>query len=79
MSYLGFGAGAALSWAFEANQNANLPAALDRFAFHDTAAGRVAYDLGNIYRALGFGAKQLVGAVLGYAALRLPACAPTRA
>ena len=56
VSYLGFAAGAALSWAFEANQNVNLPAALDSFAFHDTAgvAGRVAYDLGNIYRALGF-------------------------
>ena len=56
VSYVGFAAGAAYSWAFQANQSLNIPAALDRFVFGDTAgiAGRVLYDLGNIYRALGF-------------------------
>lgn len=56
VSYVGFAAGAAYSWAFQANQSLNIPAALDRFVFGDTTgiAGRVLYDLGNIYRALGF-------------------------
>jgi len=55
ISYLGFAAGAAYSWAFEANRDSNLPAALDRFAFRDRAGvmGRLSYDLGNIYRAVG--------------------------
>jgi hexosaminidase len=54
VSYLGFAAGAAYAWAFEPNRDLNLPAALDRFAFRDRGGviGRLAYDLGNIYRSL---------------------------
>ena len=55
ISYLGFAAGAAYSWAFAANRDSNVPAALNRFAFRDKAGvmGRLSYDLGNIYRAVG--------------------------
>ena len=51
VSYLGYAYGAAVSWAYEANRDIDLPAALDRLAFHDSAGvmGRLAYDLGNIY------------------------------
>ncbi len=55
ISYLGFAYGAALSWAHEANRERDLPAALDAFAFRDRAGvmGRLAYDLGNVYRQTG--------------------------
>ena len=55
VSYLGFAAGAAYSWALEANRSLDLPAALDRFAFQDQKGvmGRLAYDLGNVYKLLG--------------------------
>ncbi len=55
VSYLGLAAGAAYGWALAANRALDLPAALDRFAFGDTAgvAGQLAYGLGNIYRAAG--------------------------
>lgn len=51
-SYLGFAMGAAYSWALEANQDANPTALVSRFAFEDPsgAMGRVASDLGNVYR-----------------------------
>jgi hypothetical protein len=56
VSYLGMAAGAAYSWCYAANRDLDLLASLDRFAFRDRAgaAGRLAYDLGNIYRAVGF-------------------------
>jgi hypothetical protein len=55
VSYLGFLAGAAYSWAYESNEDLNIPAALDRFAFRDRAGimGKIACDLGNVYRAVG--------------------------
>jgi hypothetical protein len=55
ISYLGFAAGAAYAWACEANRDLDIVDALDRFAFRDRAGamGRLAYDLGNVYRALG--------------------------
>jgi hypothetical protein len=55
ISYLGFAAGAAYSWSIDANRNLDIHSALDRFAFRDAAGaiGRVTYDLGNIYRAVG--------------------------
>jgi hypothetical protein len=50
VSYLGFAYGAALSWAYHANEQIDLPTALDRFAFEDSGnvLGRIANDLGNI-------------------------------
>ncbi|MBI4673070.1 MAG: family 20 glycosylhydrolase [Chloroflexi bacterium] len=55
ISYLGLAYGAALSWGVAANRDLNLPRALDLFAFRDEAGvmGRAAYELGNVYRALG--------------------------
>jgi len=55
VSYLGFAAGAAYSWSYQANQNLDIKAALDRYAFQDTTnlLGKVAYDLGNIYHQIG--------------------------
>jgi hexosaminidase len=52
ISYLGFAAGAAYSWCFQANQDLDIPQVLDRYAFCDPggAMGKLAYDLGNIYR-----------------------------
>lgn len=51
ISYLGFAAGAALSWAYEANLAEDIRAALDVHAFQDAAGvmGKLAYDLGNAY------------------------------
>ncbi|NLF76659.1 MAG: family 20 glycosylhydrolase [Chloroflexi bacterium] len=52
VNYLGYAYGAALSWAVEANRAIDLPRCLDLFAFEDAAGvmGRLAYDLGNVYR-----------------------------
>jgi hypothetical protein len=54
-SYLGFAMGAAYSWAYEANRARDVPQAVSAHAFGDPtgSAGRVAYDLGNVYRAVG--------------------------
>ncbi|MFZ6029330.1 MAG: glycoside hydrolase family 20 zincin-like fold domain-containing protein [Chloroflexota bacterium] len=56
VSYLGFLAGAAYSWALEANRSLDVVVALNRHAFDDPAGvlGQVAYDLGNVYRFAGF-------------------------
>jgi hexosaminidase len=51
VSYLGFMAGAALSWCGDTNATIDWPAALDRFAL--PGLGRIAYDLGNVYQTLG--------------------------
>ena len=53
---LGFAMGAAFSWAYEANREADVPRVISRFAFDDPTdnLGRVAYDLGEVYRAVGF-------------------------
>ena len=52
MSYLGYAAGAAYSWAYEANLDLDLRAAVSRFAFDDPsgAMGSLAYELGNVYK-----------------------------
>ncbi|HSV12755.1 MAG TPA: family 20 glycosylhydrolase [Tepidisphaeraceae bacterium] len=52
VSYLGFAAGAAFSWCLESNRDIDLIAALNAHAFVDPTAvlGRVACDLGNVYR-----------------------------
>jgi len=51
VSYLGFAFGAALSWCADTNETIDLPAALSRFAFEDSAGkmGQIAYDLGKVY------------------------------
>jgi hypothetical protein len=54
ISYLGFAAGAAYAWAVEANRDLDVARAVSLHAFRDAtgAMGRVAYDLGNVYRIL---------------------------
>ncbi|HET6313923.1 MAG TPA: glycoside hydrolase family 20 zincin-like fold domain-containing protein, partial [Chloroflexia bacterium] len=53
ISYLGFAVGAAYSWALEANRDMDVAAVVSTHAFHDPTGsmGRVAYDLGNVYKA----------------------------
>jgi hexosaminidase len=55
ISYLGFAAGAAYSWALEANRTLDIKTVLDHYAFQDSSEsmGKVAYDLGNVYHAIG--------------------------
>jgi hypothetical protein len=55
INYLGFGMGAAYSWAWEANREADVPRVISQFAFDDPSGnfGRVAFDLGEVYRKLG--------------------------
>jgi hypothetical protein len=56
VSFLGYMAGAGLSWNAEMTlSREELTAMLDRFAFADAAGvmGEVAYDLGNVYRRVG--------------------------
>jgi len=55
ISYLGFAYGAAVSWAFAANRDADIVPALNRFAFRDDAniMGGVAFAMGNVYQVLG--------------------------
>ena len=55
ISYLGLAAGAAYAWSAAANESLDLASAISLHAFHDPtgALGRVAYDLGNVYRSLG--------------------------
>jgi hexosaminidase len=50
VSYLGFAAGAAYSWALEANRSTRVAASLDRHAFRDRAGvmGALAYELGSL-------------------------------
>ena len=55
VSWLGFAAGAAYSWALESNTKVNFQQALGWYAFRDKSGvmGKVAYDLGNVYRSTG--------------------------
>jgi hexosaminidase len=55
VSYLGFAYGAAVSWAYEANKDADVAQALSRFVYKDSSGvmGKIAYDLGNAYQELG--------------------------
>jgi hypothetical protein len=54
VSYAGFAYGAAVSWAYAANKDADLGALLSRYAFRDSTntLGQLALDLGNVYRIL---------------------------
>ncbi|HWQ15119.1 MAG TPA: glycoside hydrolase family 20 zincin-like fold domain-containing protein [Roseiflexaceae bacterium] len=56
VSFLGFAAGAGFAWALEANRGMDVAAVVGRHAFGDPtgAMGRVAYDMGNVYRHVGF-------------------------
>ena len=55
VSYLGYAAGAGLSWCVESNRANPWAEAVSRFAFDDPTGvmGQVAYNLGNVYRAVG--------------------------
>ena len=55
-SYLGFAAGAAMSWCLAANKDAPWQSVLNVHVFKDQAAimGGLAYDLGNAYRKSGY-------------------------
>jgi hypothetical protein len=55
VSFLGYAAGAALSWCSAAKRRRDIVAALDMHAFRDRAGimGRLAYDLGNAYQHVG--------------------------
>ena len=56
VSYVGLAAGAGYAWAFDANRDLNLADVVGQHAFKDTTGimGRVAVDLGDIYRLTGF-------------------------
>ena len=51
ISLLGFLTGAAYAWSLETNRELDIPTALSLFGFEDPtgAAGKLAYDLGNVY------------------------------
>ena len=55
VSYLGFALGAAYSWALEANRGLDVCEAISWHAFGDPTGnmGRVAYDMGNVYKSMG--------------------------
>jgi hypothetical protein len=54
VSWLGMAAGAAYSWAYEANRDLDVATALSAHVFRDAAGvmGQVAFDLGNVYQAV---------------------------
>ncbi|MBN2146259.1 MAG: family 20 glycosylhydrolase [Anaerolineales bacterium] len=56
ISYLGFGMGAAYSWALEANRDTNVPQVISLHAFGDKSGtmGKIAYELGNVYLTLDY-------------------------
>jgi hexosaminidase len=56
VSYLGLAAGAAYSWHLESNRDLDVRRAVSLFAFEDASGemGNLVYDLGNVYRAVGF-------------------------
>jgi hypothetical protein len=55
VSYLGYAAGAAYSWAYQANKDIPIPVVLDRHVFYDSKSvlGNIAYQLGNVYKLIG--------------------------
>lgn len=55
VSYLGLAAGAAYSWSLASNRKLDIARSISRFAFDDptNVLGLAAYNLGNIYRAVG--------------------------
>ncbi len=52
VSYLGYGYGAAVSWCLQSNRDIDIALAISRHMFEDAsgAAGKLAYDIGNVYR-----------------------------
>jgi hypothetical protein len=56
VSWLGMAAGAAFAWSVDANAGLPVPESISRFAFEDAGGsmGRLAFELGNVYRATGF-------------------------
>jgi hypothetical protein len=52
-SYIGFGYGAAVSWALDANREMDVPAVIGRYAFGDETMGQLAYDLGRVADPIG--------------------------
>lgn len=50
VSYLGIAAGAAMSWSYAANKNSNIPKALDRLVFKDSAGmlGTIFAEMGRV-------------------------------
>ncbi len=56
ISFLGFAAGAAMSWCYEANKEETFIDALDLHVFRDSSGvmGKIAYDLGNAHLKTGF-------------------------
>jgi hexosaminidase len=71
VSYTGFAYGAGVSWCYKANQNLDMPAVLNTFAFEDKAGvmGKIAFDLGNVYHIVG--TEHINGQILAYA-LQIP-------
>jgi hypothetical protein len=55
VSFLGLAVGAAFSWAPDANRHIDVPAVVSMHAFRDPTGnmGRVAFDLGNVYKVPG--------------------------
>lgn len=55
ISYLGYAAGAAYSWSVDANRDIALQPTISAYAFDDLTGslGKVAYDLGDVYRMVG--------------------------
>jgi hypothetical protein len=55
VSFLGFAVGAAYSWALDANRDMDIASVVSTHAFHDSTGnmGRLAYELGNVYKAPG--------------------------
>lgn len=56
VSWLGMAVGAAFAWSVKANAGLPVPESVSRFAFEDVngSMGRLAFDLGNVYRAAGY-------------------------
>ncbi|GAP15350.1 N-acetyl-beta-hexosaminidase [Longilinea arvoryzae] len=56
VSWLGLAAGAAFGWCLKSNADLAVPQTVSRFAFDDPSEsmGRLAFELGNVYRAAGF-------------------------
>jgi len=57
-------AGAAFGWCVDANAGLPVPESVSRFAFEDAGGsmGRLAFELGNVYRATGFEPTKLLAA-----------------
>ncbi len=55
ISFLGYAAGAAYAWTYQANQSLDIQEALNLYAFQDPigSMGKLAYDLGNVYHEVG--------------------------